>query len=256
MQISIFQALLIGLVYYLGANGTPWLTVNMGWAVKRPLISGILVGLILGDPVKGCVVGAAINATYLAQITAGGAQTLDEGLAGTIGSALAIITNTSPEVAVTLAVPISLLGNLLWMAYMTGDIFIVHRMDKIAATGDVRKIIFYNIVPSQIFKAIIYVLPVALTVFSGATTITNLLDSLKGTPVLGILTTIGTILPALGIAMNFRAILSNTGNRAYLYLLLGFVLTTYLKLPMLVIGVLAVIMAFLQNNRASFEQVD
>ena len=86
MEVTIVQALLIGLVYYLGANGTPWLTVNMGWALRRPLISGIMVGLILGDPVKGCIVGAAINVTYLAQITAGGAQTMDEGLAGTVGT--------------------------------------------------------------------------------------------------------------------------------------------------------------------------
>ena len=124
MHISILQAVLIGLVYYLGANGTPWLTVNMSWALRRPLISGILVGLILGDPVKGCMVGAAINVTYLAQITAGGAQTMDEGLAGTVGTALAIISNASTGVAVTLAVPISLLGNLLWMIYMLSLIHI------------------------------------------------------------------------------------------------------------------------------------
>ena len=54
MEVTIVQALLIGLIYYLGANGTPWLTVNMSWALRRPLISGIMVGLILGDPVKGC----------------------------------------------------------------------------------------------------------------------------------------------------------------------------------------------------------
>lgn len=248
MHISIIQAVLIGLVYYLGANGTPWLTVNMSWALKRPLISGIIVGLILGDPVKGCIVGAAINATYLAQITAGGAQTMDEGLAGTVGTALAIISGTSAEVAVTLAVPISLLGNLLWMLYMTGDIFIIHKMDKIAEEGNVRKIIFYNIVPSQIFKAIIYTVPVAVAVLSGAGLVTNMLNGLQDTPVIDILTTIGTILPALGIAMNFKAILSNSGNRSYLYLLLGFILVTYLKLPLLVIGLLAIIIAFLQKN--------
>ena len=233
MEVTIVQALLIGLVYYLGANGTPWLTVNMGWALRRPLISGIMVGLILGDPVKGCIVGAAINVTYLAQITAGGAQTMDEGLAGTVGTALAIISNTSAGVAVTLAVPISLLGNLLWMVYMTGDI---------------KKIIFYNIVPSQIFKCIIYTIPVAIVVFSGSGAVTNMLNALQGTPVIDVLSTIGTILPALGIAMNFKAILSNTGAKAYLYMLLGFILSIYLNLPMVVIGVVAVILALLQKD--------
>lgn len=53
--------------------------------------------------------------------------------------------------------------------------------------------------------------------------------------------------------MNFKAILSNTGNRAYLYFLLGFVLYTYMNLPLLVIGLLAVIMAFLQKSEAIAE---
>ncbi|EEC89733.1 MULTISPECIES: PTS mannose/fructose/sorbose/N-acetylgalactosamine transporter subunit IIC [Holdemanella] len=253
MHISILQAILIGLVYYLGANGTPWFTVNLGWAFRRPLLQGVAVGIILGDPVKGCIVGAAINATYLAQITAGGAQTMDEGLAGCVGTALAIISGTSAQVAVSLAVPISLLGNLVWMIYMTGDIAIVHAMDKVVNTGDVKKIVLWNIIPSQIFKMILYVTPVAIAVFSGADVITGMLDSLKGTPVIDCLTTIGTILPALGIAMNFKAILSNTGNRAYLYFLLGFVLYTYMNLPLLVIGLLAVIMAFLQKSEAIAE---
>lgn len=248
MQITILQAILIGLVYYLGANGTPWFTVNWGWAFRRPLMQGLAVGVILGDPVTGCIVGAAINATYLAQITAGGAQTMDEGLAGTVGTALAIISNTTPEVAVSLAVPISLLGNVIWMLYMTGDIFIVHRMDKIAESGNVNKIIFWNIVPSQIYKIILYVIPVAIAVYSGTGVITNLLDSLQGTPVIDCLTTIGTILPALGIAMNFKAIISTTGNKAYLYFLMGFILYSYMNLPLLVIGALAIIFALLQGS--------
>ena len=48
--------------------------------------------------------------------------------------------------------------------------------------------------------------------------------------------------------MNFKAILSNTGAKAYLYMLLGFILSIYLNLPMVVIGVLAVILALLQKD--------
>ena len=66
-----------------------------------------------------------------------------------------------------------------------------------------------------------------------------------------VLTTIGTILPALGIGMNFKAILSNAGAKAYLYLLLGFILSIYIKLPLVVIGILAVIIALLQNSESS-----
>lgn len=45
-----------------------------------------------------------------------------------------------------------------------------------------------------------------------------------------------------------KAILSNTGAKAYLYMLLGFILSIYLNLPMVVIGVVAVILALLQKD--------
>ncbi|WP_417228990.1 PTS mannose/fructose/sorbose/N-acetylgalactosamine transporter subunit IIC [Thermophilibacter sp.] len=248
MQVSIIQAILIGLVYYLGANGTPWLTVNLGWAFRRPLLQGVAVGLILGDPVTGCMVGAAINVIYLAQVTAGGAQTMDEGLAGNLGAAIAIISGLDAQAAVAIAVPISLLGNILWTVYMTGDSFIVHRMDALAEKGDARALCLWNIVPSQVFKAVLYVIPVAVAVYAGADVITSFVESIQGSIVNECLTTIGTIFPAIGIAINFRAILNSTGNRIYLYFLLGFVMFAYLGLPLVAITVIAVCVAFLDKS--------
>ncbi len=248
MQVSIIQAILIGCVYYLGANGTPWFTVNLGWAFRRPLLQGTAVGIVLGDPVTGCIVGAAINVIYLAQVTAGGAQTMDEGLAGTLGAAIAIISGLDAEAAVALAVPISLLGNILWTIYMTGDSFIVHRMDALAEKGDARALCIWNVAPSQIFKIILYVIPVAFAVYAGADAITGLVATLQGSIVNDCLTTIGTIFPAIGIAINFRAILNSSGNKVYLYFLIGFVLYAYLSLPLVAISVIAICVAFLNTS--------
>ena len=73
MQISFIQALLIGIVYYLGNIGTPWLSLLGSISVVyKPLVAGTLVGIILGDPVQGCIYGAAINLPYVAFISAGG----------------------------------------------------------------------------------------------------------------------------------------------------------------------------------------
>ena len=121
MKISLIQAILIGVVYYLGINGTPWLSLvgTHGW--MRPLVNGTVVGLILGDPVQGCIIGAAINLPYLAFISAGGTVAMDPALAGTLGTALAMAAKVEPAVAVTLAVPIGLLGTLIWVAHMTVD---------------------------------------------------------------------------------------------------------------------------------------
>ena len=48
--------------------------------------------------------------------------------------------------------------------------------------------------------------------------------------------------------MNFKAIISTTGNKAYLYFLMGFILYSYMNLPLLVIGALAIIFALLQGS--------
>ena len=62
MKITLIQALLIGIVYYLGNIGTPWLSLLGSISVVyKPLVAGTLVGFILGDPVQGCIIGAAIR---------------------------------------------------------------------------------------------------------------------------------------------------------------------------------------------------
>ena len=64
MSISVVQAVLIGIVYYLGINGTPWLTCLGSTIIQKPLVSGVIVGFILGDPVQGAIIGAAIPVSY------------------------------------------------------------------------------------------------------------------------------------------------------------------------------------------------
>lgn len=67
---SILTAALLSLLYFWG-NSALVLGVNW-WTVMRPLVSGFLAGVILGDPVKGAMVGAQINILYLGFIGAVG----------------------------------------------------------------------------------------------------------------------------------------------------------------------------------------
>ncbi|SHJ28227.1 PTS mannose/fructose/sorbose/N-acetylgalactosamine transporter subunit IIC [Propionispora hippei] len=239
MSIDVFQAILIGVVYYLGFNGTPWLT-NLGATIaNRPLIAGTLVGYILGDPVTGCVIGAAINLPFLATISAGGTVPMDPGLAGTIGTALALAAGATPQVAVVLAVIVGFFGSKLFALRMTVDIKFLHMADKAAAEGDYRKLVFLNIVPPQLFLAFITVIPVALVVYFGADIMTMAVKSLSATP-LHVLTVIGGILPAFGIAMNLRAIVS---KNIILFFLIGFILQMYFHVPIIVISIIGFIIA-------------
>ena len=240
MKISLIQAILIGVVYYLGINGTPWLSLvgTHGW--MRPLVNGTVVGLILGDPVQGCIIGAAINLPYLAFISAGGTVAMDPALAGTLGTALAMAAKVEPAVAVTLAVPIGLLGTLIWVAHMTVDITFLHMADKAAEEGKIDRINWLHIVPPQLFLLLITVVPVALAAYLGADAVEGIVDALSGRP-LDVLSAIGGILPALGIAMNLRAM---NGKGTLLFFTFGFMLAIYSGLPSVPIAVFAGIIGY------------
>lgn len=241
MEISLMQAVLIGVVYYLGSIGTPWLSLLGSISVVyKPLVAGTLVGFILGDPVQGCIIGAAINLPYVAFISAGGTAPQDPGLAGTVGTAWAMAAGVSPAAAVTIALPLGLLGTMIWVTHMTLDVTFVHMADKAAENGDLDKICFLHVVPPQILMFFLCVVPATIATYYGADVVSGIIANLTSTP-LHVLEVIGGLLPALGIAMNLRAI-SRPGT--ILFFLLGFVFVVYFKLPVIAVAVLAGVLAF------------
>jgi PTS system mannose-specific IIC component len=113
--------------------------------------------------------------------------------------------------------------------------------DKAAGEGDLDRINFLHVVPPQIILFLISVIPVTLAAYYGAGAVTTILGYLDGTP-LHVLQVIGGLLPALGIAMNLRSI--NRPN-TMLFFILGFVMSIYMGLDVIVIAVLGAIIAYL-----------
>ena len=103
---TVLQAILIGVVYYLGS--APWAIGYL--TVCKPLVAGTLVGCILGAPAEGAIMGATIQLIYLGWMSVGGSQPSDPALAGTLATALAIASNLDTGVALTLSVPLGMLG--------------------------------------------------------------------------------------------------------------------------------------------------
>lgn len=241
VSISLFQAFLMGVVYYLGIIGTPWTTV-LGSAslFQKPLVAGTLVGLILGRPAEGVIIGAAIQLPYIAFISAGGTIPSDPGLAGVLGTAFAIVGNVDPATAITIAIPFGLLGTVVWVLHMTIDVAFVHMADKAAEQGDLKKVCFLHVVPPQIVAFAISVILVMLGAYFGADYMARLVAMLSN-DVLHVLQVIGGVLPALGVAMNLRSI-SRPNSMAFY--MLGFILSVYLGLDTIVIAVLGFIIAW------------
>ncbi|HCX39936.1 PTS mannose/fructose/sorbose/N-acetylgalactosamine transporter subunit IIC [Lactobacillus acetotolerans] len=240
MKIQLWQAFLIGVVYYLGQMGTPWVSLAGTHDIMRPLVNGCLVGCILGNPVEGTIYGAAIQLPFLAWIGAGGSVPMDTALAGTLGTALGMASGVSPSVAITLAVPISLIGTMIWVLHMTVDITFVHMADQAAAEGKINRINFLHVWPPQITMFIFSVVPAMLAAYFGAGPVKLIISSLNGTP-LHVLTVIGGLLPALGIAMNLQAM---TAKGTIVWFILGFFIAEYSGMSILPISIFAAIIAY------------
>ena len=82
MEINFLQAALIRILYYMTLCSPPWLTGIVHVSIRQPLVSGTIVGLILGDPQNGLIIGATINTVGLGFLNVGGAIPSDPGIAG------------------------------------------------------------------------------------------------------------------------------------------------------------------------------
>ncbi|GAA3727542.1 hypothetical protein GCM10022239_00470 [Leifsonia bigeumensis] len=241
VTISLFQSILIGLGYYLSQS--PWIAGLSFYTLNRPLVAGLLVGVILGDPGQGALIGAAINLIYLGFISAGGAIPGDPGLAGWVGTTIAIAGSLNYGAALAIAVPIGLLGTVVWNARMTVDSAFMHMADRAADRADIGGVVRANILYPQAWLFLITFVPVTIAVFIGASFIG---DVINGFPVwlLGGLAIAGGILPAIGIAMNMKFIFLGS---AIPYFFVGYLVMVVLgnEVSIMVLAVIGVALAFL-----------
>jgi len=237
MHVTILQAVLIGLFYYF--SWSPWFTYVGFFTFNRPLVAGLITGIILGQPLEGALIGAGINVIYLGFISAGGAQMGDPSFAGYVGTALALISNLDVPTAMAISVPLGTIATILWIGKMTINSFFVHWADREVEKGNIDAVSFINIVPPQIVLFLLSFIPAALVVYYGPNAVSGMLNVLSDN-VLHVFNVIGAMLPALGIAMNLKLI----GNSFTMpFFVLGIIMSVYFKLDIVVISIIGIIIA-------------
>jgi len=232
------QALILGLLYYL--SDAPWFFGEGYYVLQRPVVAGFLTGLILGNPVQGAIIGATMNLIYLGQLNVGGSMPSDMALAGYIGTAIAISTNVSTEMALTLAVPLGLLGTVWWVGKMSIDSVFVHWADRYAEKGNARGVMLMNWLPSAVMMLFFKVLVTVIICMYGTGLVEAFLTSVQNTGVLHGFEVIGGLLPALGIALNLRAILK---KETIAFLLVGFLLVAYFNISIIGVALFGLVIA-------------
>lgn len=246
---NLVQALLIGLLGWASSIYSPVLMgVLGGWyTLGRPLISGTVIGIILGDIQTGIILGAAVQALYIGLVTPGGAMPGDVNYASWIGIPLAMVAGAGKEYALALAVPLSMLG--VAAVYMTVaiNLYFVHKQDKYIDEGKLSAAARIPLV-GQISNFAFRFLPIFLINFLGAGIVGDVV-ALIPEWFTSILQIFANMLPLVGFTLLLKMIVKE--GLDLIYFVFGFALIAVLNLQMIPIVIVAALLALIDYRYGS-----
>lgn len=241
MDVSIFQAFLIGVACWLGSveNSQP-LGVAFSDAMSRPIVGGTIVGIILGDVVTGATIGAAVQAMYLGQVLIGGVATADMAFVSYPSIALAMLAGADANVAVTLAATVGVLGAALFTGYEILASVFYQLGDKFIAQNNIKGMkVAYMVLPPITSFVIRFGITFAI-VLLGSNYASSLLAAIPEL-VLHIASVLGGVLPAVGISILVTYTLKD--YKFVIFFLIGMMCITFLQFNMVATAVFGVCLA-------------
>lgn len=230
------NAFLVALAVFICVGGAELIGFTM---INRPIVIGPLVGLFLGDVQTGVIVGASLEAVFMGVVNIGGASAAEPGIATAVGTAFAIMLGKGSEVALTLALPIGILGlQIKTVIYIFIVGMFAKTFDKLAAEGKEKQIVtlHYGL---WVIQWGLYSMFAFFGILFGSDAVSALLEAIPEVIMNG-LTVCGGLLPAVGMAMLMKMLWDKKICVAYF---LGFVLAAYLNLPLIALAVLGSIIA-------------
>ena len=237
---NLIQIILIGI--WAGISGNYFMDY-LGFA--RPIVSGLVVGIILGDVRQGVIIGATIESMFLGIFTVGAALAPDYNLASIIGISLGIASGYGTEVAVSLALPIALFGQFIMIALVyPGNLIFLHKADKLAENNQLRKMEFMYVFGGALLWFLKGFIPVVLALTLGSSAVESLFNTLPGWLIDGF-NVVGGLLPAVGFALLLNVI--GVNRTMWFLFALGFVLSSYIGLDIIAITVISLAIIALIN---------
>ena len=219
MHINLIQAVLLGIFACLSSMPGLGGTTIGNYTLGRPLVAGLVVGIILGDIKSGIIVGAAIEVICIALVTQGGTVSADVRAISYIGIPLAIVsikglgidpsTTEATQLAAALGAAVGTLGTVLFYGTATVNLLWQHIGWKSIEKGNFKNLYFVNMVYPWISHIICSFIPTFIITISGEYMVQIIKNYL---PMDGIamktLFTVGSLLPAVGIAILLKQVVT------------------------------------------------
>ena len=219
MEISWIQAALLGFFACLSSMPGMGGTVLGNYTLGRPLVGGLVCGIILGDVQTGILVGAAMQVLYIALVTPGGTVSADVRAVSYIGIPLTMIAVKSMGIdagsaeglalATSFGSMVGTLGTVLFYGTSTINLAWQHIGWQAVEKGDFKKLYVVDMVLPWISHLICSFIPTLIMCKMGAPMVELIKTYL---PMDGLamqtLFTVGSLLPAVGVAILLKQVVT------------------------------------------------
>lgn len=237
------QALLLALVAFIAqcdyAMGTS--------LISRPIVTGFLTGLVMGDVKMGLIMGATLELAFIGSFAIGGAIPPDVVTGGILGVAFAISSGAGVETALLLALPIATFTLILKNAYLGVFIPILcHKADTYTEEANLKGIERMHLISGFGLSLMLAVI-VFFSYLLGSDTISALLKTIPEFIHKGLAVTTGLI-PALGFAMLAKLLIT---KKVLPYFFVGFAIAIYTEIPLTGIAIFGALIAIITVNPTS-----
>ncbi|MDV7758743.1 PTS mannose/fructose/sorbose/N-acetylgalactosamine transporter subunit IIC [Liquorilactobacillus mali] len=240
MHFTILQIILLTLLAFIkhvDYYGIPMLFVNY------PVFWGLFTGILMGDVKTGLLVGGTVQLMSLGVAGFGGSSVPDYGTTAIIATAFGVALGKNAGLAIGL--PVGMLGVQLDVIVKILNGFVVKKAQSYANKKEFKRMNSIIWV-SPILFGLSAAIPVFISVTLGQSAVNFLLDSMPQW-FMGGLTIAGKMLPAVGIAMLLNYM--PTGKLVN-YLLIGFFLAAFLKVPIIGAAIVGFSLAFMAYKHA------
>ena len=199
---------------------------------EQPLVGATLVGLLLGDVPTGLAVGAAVELVSMGLVQVGAAVPPDMVLGGIVAAAFACLTDASAETAMTIAIPVAVLGQLLGIVFRSIIAALTHVADNAIDNGKFKTAYRMHICAGSGLYALMYFLPIFLAVFVGTDLVQTIVNMVPEW--------LSKIMTAYGLALLLTMMIKK-GMTPFLFI--GFLLAAYLNLSVIAVALIGVCLA-------------
>lgn len=232
----LIKAILLGIVAMIG-NANLFGGTNL---MDRPIITCTLTGLIMGDLQSGIIIGAMMELAFIGAFSVGGALPPEMISGGVLGAALTLMSGNSPEVALTIGIPVASLALILKNACKIFILpYFVHKADKYAIEGNSKGVSRMHLLGGFLYFNLPLGIFVALAFYLGNSAMQTVLNAIPEFIKTGLSIATG-LMPALGFAV-LASMIINKKNVVFLFL--GFLLSVYLGIPVTGIALLGIVTA-------------